>query len=105
MRVRRARELVTHRKRGTASLHVHAHVPRLTPRAYAPRLTPHVVAGGCAACRYDELVGSPAAAVLNAVAARKLPPAVAQKRLDGLLLKRQIEPSAHGAVLAALDAF
>ena len=52
----------------------------------------------------DELLGKPAA-VLNAVAAGKLPGRVALTRLDRLVENGELSPAAHGAVCALLDPF
>jgi len=52
----------------------------------------------------DELLGKPAA-VLNAVAAGKLPGRVALTRLDRMVESGELSPAAHGAVCALLDPF
>ena len=54
-------------------------------------------------CDYDELTTSHAASVLNAVAAGRLSLQAAQNRLDGMLLKGEVEPEVHGSVTAMLD--
>ena len=53
-------------------------------------------------CEYDELITAPAATVLNAVAAGKLPGGVAQQRMDALFGSGEMTPQAHETITAAL---
>ena len=53
-------------------------------------------------CEYDELITAPAATVLNAVAAGKLPGGVAQQRMDALFGRGEMTPQAHETITAAL---